>query len=241
MAMGSASKIRQTGSGSLRARVYQEIRDRIHRGDLGRDEKLVDVDIANRLGVSRMPVREALLQLMHEGYLVGTTRGFMLPRLTSLDVANIFEVRRCLEPRAAALAARDIGAGGLAKLSSALEDAEKAAERGDADLLFQANVRFRGCWLEAVRNDRLASAIARFADHVQVVRLGTLAHPPTQVLVVAGMRKLHDAFVRHDSMAAFDHMTSFIQTAEERFVAISRALEASDGDGLASTGQGRAS
>lgn len=239
--MGSTSKIRQAGTGSLRARVYQEIRDRIHQGDLGRDEKLVDVDIANRLGVSRMPVREALLQLMHEGYLVGTTRGFMLPRLTSVDVANIFEVRRCLEPRAAALAARDIGAEGLTRLASALKDAEKAAERGDADLLFQANVRFRGCWLEAVSNDRLASAIARFADHVQVVRLGTLAHLPTQAVVVVGMRKLHDAFFRHDSMAAFDHMTSFIQTAEERFVALSQALEASEEDGRSSAGQGRAS
>lgn len=239
--MASTAKIRHAGNGSLRAQVYQEIRDRIHRGDLGRDDKLVDVDIADRLGVSRMPVREALLQLTHEGYLVGTTRGFMLPRLTPVDVANIFEVRRCLEPRAAALAARDIDADGLARLASALGDAEEAAARGDADLLFQANVRFRGCWLEAVRNDRLASAIARFADHVQVVRLGTLAHLPTQAVVVAGMRKLHEAFVRHDSMAAFDHMTSFIQTAEERFVALSQALAASEEEGRTAAVEGHAS
>lgn len=227
-------------NGSLRARIYQEIRDRIHRGGVAQDEKLVDVDIANRLGVSRMPVREALLQLTHEGYLVGTTRGFMLPRLTAADVANIFEVRRCLEPRAAAHAARTIDEMGMARLAAALEDGEKAAATGDAELLFQANVRFRSCWLEAVRNDRLASAIARFADHVQVVRLGTLTHLPTQAVVVAGMRKLYEAFARRDSMAAFDHMTRFIETAEERFVALTEALEASAAEDRSNASQGRA-
>jgi DNA-binding GntR family transcriptional regulator len=226
--MVAMTRLQRAGNGSLRARIYEEIRDRIHHGDLGRDEKLVDVDIAGRLGVSRMPVREALLQLTHEGYLVGTTRGFMLPRLTPTDVANIFEVRRCLEPRAAAHAARDIDADGMVRLAAALDDAEKAAAEGDAELLYQANVRFRRCWLEAVRNDRLASAIARFADHVQTVRLATLAHLPTQAVVVAGMRRLHDAFARRDSIAAFDHMTRFIETAEERFVALTESLEAEE-------------
>lgn len=238
--MSSLDKVRLPGSGSLRARIYDEIRDRIHRGDVDRDEKLVDVDLADRMGVSRMPVREALLQLTHEGYLVGTTRGFMLPRLTSTDVANIFEVRRCLEPRAAAHAARDIDADGMERLHSALLDADKAAANGDAELLFQANVRFRRCWLEAVRNDRLASAIARFADHVQTVRLGTLAHLPTQAVVVAGMRKLYEAFSRRDSMAAFDHMTRFIETAEERFVALTESLEALEEEAPAA-GRGRVS
>ena len=226
--MADSPSIRDQGSGSLREKVYREIRNRIHDGGVGPDDRLVDVEIAERLGVSRMPVREALLQLMHEGYLVGTTRGFMLPRLTSADIADIFEVRRCLEPRAAALAARDIDENGLAQLAEALREAERACTEADAELLFQANVRFRRSWLAAVRNQRLASAIARFADHVQVVRLGTLAHLPTQAVVLAGMRKLYDGFVRRDSMAALDHMTNFIQTAEERFVALSKEAEAAE-------------
>ena len=153
--MADSPSIRDQGSGSLREKVYREIRNRIHDGGVGPDDRLVDVEIAERLGVSRMPVREALLQLMHEGYLVGTTRGFMLPRLTSADIADIFEVRRCLEPRAAALAARDIDENGLAQLAEALREAERACTEADAELLFQANVRFRRSWLAAVRNQRL--------------------------------------------------------------------------------------
>lgn len=225
------------GSGSsLRAQIYEDIRDRIHRGALGANDRLVDVEIAGNLGVSRMPVREALLQLTHEGYLVGTTRGFMLPTLTPTDVANIFEVRRCLEPRAAAHAARTLDPAGMERLAAALQDAEEAVATADAELLFQANVRFRRSWLEAVDNDRLASAIARFADHVQVVRLGTLTHQPTQAVVLAGMRRLYDAFANRDSMAAFDHMTTFIQHAEERFVALTKALETASDDSRRSQG-----
>ena len=229
----------KNGGGSLRAQIYQDIRDRIHHGGLGPNDRLVDVEIAGNRGVSRMPVREALLQLTHEGYLVGTTRGFMLPTLTPTDVANIFEVRRCLEPRAAAHTARNLDAAGMERLAAALTDAETAVATADADLLFQANVSFRRSWLEAVDNDRLASAIARFADHVQVVRLGTLSHLPTQAVVLAGMRKLYDAFIRRDAMAAFDHMTTFIQHAEDRFVALSRELENSSQDKGRAAGQGQ--
>ena len=46
--------------------------------------------------------------------------------------------------------------------------------------------------------------------------------------MLAGMRKLYDGFARRDSMAALDHMTNFIQTAEERFVALGKEAEAAE-------------
>src|SRR5271154_4432436 len=85
--------------------TYLEILGRLQRGQVGAHERLVDTSLAVELNVSRMPVREALLRLVHEGYLVGTPRGFMLPQLSVRDIAEIFEVRKLLEPRAAAAAA----------------------------------------------------------------------------------------------------------------------------------------
>src|ERR1700734_51153 len=104
-----ASDTSQTFRGdSLRARVYNEVLTRLKRGDIATGERLVDVALAATLGISRMPVREALLQLAHEGYLIGTSRRFMIATLTPGEIADIFEVRRLLEPRAAANAARDL-------------------------------------------------------------------------------------------------------------------------------------
>ncbi|ESX82936.1 GntR family transcriptional regulator [Mesorhizobium sp. M0563] len=237
--MTETIELKRVGDGNLRAQVYQQVRLTIQHGELAPGQKLVDVDIAARLGISRMPVRDALMQLVHEGYLVGTTRGFTLPTLTATDVADIFEVRRLLEPRAAAHAARTLDAAGLKTLAAALREAEAAAADGDADRFFQANSAFRNCWLGAVANERLSQTIARFVDHVLVVRLRTLSHQPTQAVIVAGMRAIYEAFVKRDAVAAYDRMTHFIQNAEERFMKLSPPFQNSDGEGKSMSRRGK--
>jgi len=208
---------------SLRHRIYVDLRTRLQRCAVGTDERLIDLDIARAYGTSRMPAREALLQLVHEGYLVGTTRGFMVPRLSLDDVRDIFEVRRLIEPRAAALAARDLDPADERGLRRALAAARTALESDDAEGLILANIEFRGAWLSAVGNRRLAATIARFVDHVQTVRLGTLRDDATRRTVVEGLAGLHDAFARRDPVAAADRMTAFIVSAEQTFFARHRA------------------
>jgi DNA-binding GntR family transcriptional regulator len=134
-------------------------------------------------------------------------------------VTEIFEVRRLLEPRAAALAARDLLPEAAARLSAALAEAREAVARGDFSGLFHANVDFREAWLGAVQNSRLAATISRFIDHVQTVRYGTLRDPATQLVVVEGLTELHDAMLRHDSIVAQDSMLRFIHAAERSFAA----------------------
>ncbi len=214
-----AAQARPAPRESLSTRAYDELRERLRRGQVAPDDRLVDTEIARELVVSRMPVREALLQLVAEGYLVSTARGYRVPTLTRQDVTEIFEVRRLLEPRAAALAARDLQPDAAARLSRALAEARDAVARGDFSGLFHANVDFREAWLGAVRNTRLASTITRFIDHVQTVRYGTLRDAATQQVVIAGLTELHDAMLRHDSVVAQDCMLGFIHSAERSFAA----------------------
>jgi len=75
---------------NIRQQVYKHLRSRMRSGDISYDDRLVDHEIAAELQVSRMPVREALLQLTNEGLLEGTSRGFMLRRFTPADIAQIF-------------------------------------------------------------------------------------------------------------------------------------------------------
>lgn len=202
---------------SLRERIYADLRTRLQRCEFGPDDRLVDVDVAARYGTSRMPVREALLQLVNDGYLVGTTRGFAIPTLTLEDVRDIFEVRKLLEPRAAANAARDLDSRGEKALTRALHEARAAVARDDREAFIMANIDFRAVWLSAVRNERLATTIARFADHVQTVRLETLRSSATQQVVIDGLEDLHAAFVRRDPIGAGDRMATFIAAAEQAF------------------------
>ncbi|TDE36713.1 GntR family transcriptional regulator [Antarcticimicrobium sediminis] len=202
---------------SLRRQIYQDLREKLRHGEIGVDEKLVDVDIAKAAGVSRMPVREALLQLTIEGHLVGTTRGFALPNLTDEDVANIFEVRKLLEPRAVANATYDLDDAGLQRLRAAVELTREAVAKGDSEALSEANIMFRETWIAALRNRRLAATILRFADQAHVVRRDTLGKPDTQQVVLDGMTSLLDAFERRDAMAAHDRMVAFVHEAETSY------------------------
>lgn len=208
---------------SFRERIYSDLRRRLQRAELGPQDKLVDVEIARAYGASRMPAREALLQLVNEGYLVGTTRGFAIPTLTLQDVRDVFEVRKLLEPRASALAARNLDEPSERALGDALARARAAARNDDVEELILANIDFRGTWLSRVGNARLADTLARFGDHVQAVRLATLRRRETRGVVVDGLEQLHDAFVSRDPLAAGDFMAAFIAAAEQAFFATRRA------------------
>lgn len=211
---------------SARERIYLDLRARLQRCEFGAGERLVDLDIAQRFGTSRMPVREALLQLVNEGYLVGTSRGFAIPKLTNEEIRDSFEVRKLLEPRAAANAARDLDASAAAALGVAADAARGSLGRRHTEGLILAMIDFRAAWLGAVRNTRLASGIARLADHVQTVRLATLRDLATQQIATEGLLDLEAAFARRDPLGVSDRMATHIATAEQAFFALDRGRSA---------------
>jgi DNA-binding GntR family transcriptional regulator len=221
--------------GSLRERIYSDLRVRLQRCEFGPDDRLVDVDVAATYGTSRMPVREALLQLVNDGYLIGTTRGFAIPTLTLDDIRDIFEVRKLLEPRAAAHAARDLDAKAELALTRALDEARAAIAAGEVERLIMANIDFRTAWLACVHNKRLATTIARFVDHVQTVRLETLRRTPVRQVVIDGLEDLYTAFMDRDPIIAGDRMAAFIAAAEQAFFAARKtAAQARTPDDLTS-------
>ncbi|WP_342358974.1 GntR family transcriptional regulator [Terrarubrum flagellatum] len=219
----AASPLRLLKQDSLSERIYLDLRARLQRCEIGTEDRLVDLEIADVYGTSRMPAREALIRLANEGYLVGTTRGFVTPKLTLDDIRDIFEVRKLLEPQAAANAARDLDDRGRERLTRAIEQARAAAHNDDVDGLILANIDFRSCWLGALKNSRLANTLARFADHVQTVRLGTLRDHDTRGIVSSGLEELYDALSRKDSTAAADRMMAFIMAAERAFYSMRKA------------------
>jgi len=204
---------------SLREQIREQIRRRIQQGEIGPDDRLVDVDLATTLGVSRMPVREALLQLVNEGYLTGTTRGFVLPRLSPQDVRDIFEMRKLLEPRAAANAARHVTVERFEAMRMALGRARYAHAAHDGEEVILATVQFRQAWLSAEPNWRLAATIQRFADQVPAVRHGAMRDRAAQTSVIDGLDRLLSAFMRRDADAAAALMHTFIEQEESRYVA----------------------
>jgi DNA-binding GntR family transcriptional regulator len=206
--------------------IYQEILGRLQRGQIGPEDRVLDYEIAKEFECTRMPVRQALLRLVNEGYLVGTTRGFVTPVLSSEDVKEIFEVRRLLEPSAAAAAAAVLGDTQLAALSAAYRKCRRAFERKDVTLMTEANVEFRAIWLEGVLNSRLNGMILRFADHTRQVRHATMSKPGTMQLIVDGMQALLRGFMEGDAVQVRAATQAFIDDAEQQYF-----LASGNGDG----------
>lgn len=179
---------------SLREQIYEKLRERIHAGQLTFDDRLVDVDIANEFGVSRMPVREALMQLVHDGMLESTSRGFVLRRYSDQEIQEIFEIRRLLEPAAASIAAKKMTDAALETMDRAILAGIKASKADDFSAFVVANAAFRRAWMGQVPNTQLVAALARYIDHVQIIRLVTLSQRTIREDVLDRLRAIHDAF-----------------------------------------------
>ncbi len=202
--------------------IYADLRLRLQRSEISPSGRLVDTEIAASHGISRMPAREALLRLVSEGYLVGTTRGFAVRELSLSDISGLFEVRRQLEPRAAACAARDMTPDVEAQLTAAMTSIERALAESDIPALLAANVDFRNAWLAAVRNTHMAATISRFIDYFQSVRLGTFANAATAEQYIDGLSRIHAAFLAHDPLMVQDRMMLFMFAAEEAYLSVRR-------------------
>jgi DNA-binding GntR family transcriptional regulator len=114
---------------TLAERVYQNLRDRIVAGSLGTDVPIRQDAVAAELGMSKIPVREALARLEQVGLLVGrTNRGYVVPPMSVEDIEDIYSLRLAVEPRAAAFAA------------ARAEEADRAAAQSALGLLSAAVV-----------------------------------------------------------------------------------------------------
>lgn len=202
---------------SHRERIYDLLIERIQTGQIGWDDRLVDVTLAAELGVSRMPVRDALMQLAAEGYLAPSTRGFTLPRLTPQEVLEVFDLRRLLEPRAAALAAQSMTDAALSRMEEALLRTSQALEANDVVTLYHASEIFRSTWLSVVPHKTLEQTIRRYFVQVQNVRLTTMIDRQTLEVVVAGQHDLLAAHRARDAVAAADRMLRFVIEGEQAY------------------------
>ncbi|MET9001651.1 GntR family transcriptional regulator [Amycolatopsis sp. NPDC004169] len=128
---------------ATRQRVREELRERILTGRLRPGDRLVERELAEDLGVSRVPVREAIRSLEAEGFLVvQSPRRVVVRQLARVDVEELFDVREALEGLAAGLAASRASAAELKRLERALADAARATARGDAARITVLNSRF---------------------------------------------------------------------------------------------------
>lgn len=150
------------------ARVARVVREQIVDGTRGPGSRLVERDLAADLGVSRIPVRDALRTLVAEGLVTPRPRTWAVVReFTDADVAHLLEVREATEPLQLGLAARRRTSAQLADLTEAWEREDAAARAGDGPGARRAGADFHERIVAAAGNPVLAELHAVTASRVR--------------------------------------------------------------------------
>jgi DNA-binding GntR family transcriptional regulator len=168
--------LRRLDTASLRERARDAIRASIVSGDLVPDTVYSVASLAQRLGVSATPIREALFDLGSEGLVeVLPKRGLRVPRLSDTDLDEITALRLMLEvPPVAQLATEGVAGPVLDRLAAIAEQTVAAALAGDIVGFLTADKAFHAGLLELAGNRRLLDLVGRLRDQSRLYGLGGL-------------------------------------------------------------------
>ncbi len=150
----------QVKSVAVRESVGEAIRQALYNGRFGPGQTLSDVALAAELGISRGPVREALLLLVQEGLVLHLpNRGFSVVQLTANDLAEIHHVRVPLEAMALRLAQPFVTADDFARLEEFRNTMVQEFLRENNPACTQADIQFHSLIWERGGNAKLASTL----------------------------------------------------------------------------------
>lgn len=144
----------------LRDVVFNALRDAILKGELKPGERLMELHLANKLGVSRTPIREAIRMLEQEGLAITIPRkGAQVAKMTEKDLEDVLEVRDALDELAVSSALRSMTPEYLESLDEALQAFNDAIKTGEVRDIVDADERFHNCIYEATGNPKLITII----------------------------------------------------------------------------------
>ena len=200
----------------LREVVCEALRDAIRKGVLEPGERLMEVQLADELGISRTPVREAIRKLEQEGYVIMMPRrGTYVADVSESDIKEIFEIRSALESLATGLAARRIEQDEIEKLQNLLNEIEEYIAQGDMDKIVETDIKFHELLYQFSRNERLAAIISNLKEQLSRFRTLSMSYPGRLQETFEEHSEMVEAIADGDVSAARDAAEHHMERAEE--------------------------
>lgn len=151
----------------LRDVVFNTLRQKILTGELKPGERLMEIHLANRLGVSRTPIREAIRKLELEGLVIMIPRrGAEVAQISWKSLKDVLEVRKALDMLSIELACDRITEEEIEELEKACEEFRKQAQLNDATAMAKADVALHDIIFRATRNDRLQQLVNNLSEQM---------------------------------------------------------------------------
>lgn len=178
----------------LRDVVFNTLRQAILRGELKPGERLMEIQLANKLGVSRTPIREAIRKLELEGLVLMIPRkGAEVAEITEKSLKDVLEIRRSLEDLAVRLACEKITKEELKELKKAGDEFKKVLKSQDITEVAEADVRFHDVIYMATDNPKLIQLLNNFREQMYRFRVEYLKKADVRPQLLAE----HDEIIKY--------------------------------------------
>ena len=183
----------------LRDVVFKTLRQAILKGELEPGERLMEIQLAERLGVSRTPIREAIRKLELEGLVLMIPRkGAEVARISESNLRDVLEVRRSLEELAIDLACQRMTPEELEELKMIQEKFALAIKSGDAMQIAETDERYHEIIYLSTKNEKLVQILNNLREQMYRYRLEYIKdEDKRQILLIEHEHILKALSLRH--------------------------------------------
>lgn len=203
----------------LRDVVFNTLRKAILTGQLKPGERLMEVHLANRLGVSRTPIREAIRKLELEGLVIMVPRrGAEVARITEKSLRDVLEVRRALDALSVELACERITGEDIDRLYKACQEFERAARNEDAAVTARADVALHDIIVEATGNKRLQQLVNNLSEQMYRYRFVYIKEESQHDILIAEHREIYESIAGRDKERAAKAASIHIDNQEKSII-----------------------
>lgn len=183
----------------LRDVVFNTLRQAILTGELKPGERLMEIHLANKLGVSRTPIREAIRKLELEGLVTMIPRrGAEVAQITEKSMNDVLEIRRALDALCVELACERITEEDLGRLKQACKAFEAAVRTKDIKKVAQADVELHDIIVQATGNQRLVQLINNLSEQMYRYRFEYIKDIGQHQRLIEEHRMIYESIVKKD-------------------------------------------
>ena len=213
----------------LKQRIYDELVRMIVSGEVGLGDQLDELSIAERLGVSRTPLREAIGQLVRDGLLeYRPYKGCSVRSFTPKEIDDLYAVRKAMESLGVRLAVARLKEGDVAAIKAVLDATVTALEAGDLEGYATHDRRFHDLVARLADNRTLVETLDRLSLQIQLCRVVANQAPDVVERTAKERQALLEAFTARDADRAAALMEEHIEGVRGAVMAKLRVGEHDD-------------
>ena len=203
----------------LRDIVFQKLRESIITGQLKPGDRLMEIKLANAMGVSRTPVREAIRKLQAEGLVImNARRGAVVAPINEQDMREILEIRKALESLACQLVAVKATEENIKELRGINAVMRKAVDDGDISTITEQDVCFHEKITELAANNHLASMLDQIKEYLYRYRLEFIKELKNKYVLAEEHDKIIDAIEAKNPKTAGREIEKHIELQEKYII-----------------------